>query len=146
MGIPRAGACFISKAISASGLNRPDKTITRRIIMRVVKSRETYSNKKAVSGISNPIPTGNLKPHNCKTSCPYGNGTTFCFPCMAKIMDEKRKKDAARVVQDNAAELSDTVSRQTQRISEYGKKISEVSAASAQTQRIAAYAGRLAHE
>ncbi|MBQ9304603.1 hypothetical protein [Butyrivibrio sp.] len=38
-----------------------------------------------------PIPTGNLKPHNCKTACPYGVGKTFCFPCMGKIMDEHNK-------------------------------------------------------
>lgn len=114
--------------------------------MKVVKSRETYSNKKAVSGISNPIPTGNMKPHNCKTPCPYGNGTTFCFPCMAKIMDEKRKKEAAGSVQENADKNADSVNEQAKRLSEYGKKLSEVSAASAQTKRIAAYAGRLAHE
>ncbi|MBQ9301806.1 hypothetical protein [Butyrivibrio sp.] len=38
----------------------------------------------------NPIPQGNMKPQNCKTPCPYGNGRTFCFPCMAKIMEEHR--------------------------------------------------------
>ena len=39
----------------------------------------------------NPIPQGNIKPQNCKTPCPYGTGKTFCFPCMAKIMDEHRE-------------------------------------------------------
>ena len=36
----------------------------------------------------NPIPTGDIKPQNCKTPCPYGVGKAFCFPCMGKIMDE----------------------------------------------------------
>ena len=39
----------------------------------------------------NPIPQGDMKPQNCKTPCPYGNGRTFCFPCMAKIVDEHRE-------------------------------------------------------
>ncbi len=38
-----------------------------------------------------PIPTGDIKPQNCKTPCPYGTGRTFCFPCMGKIMDEHRE-------------------------------------------------------
>lgn len=39
----------------------------------------------------NPIPEGGIKPHNCKTPCPYGVGKTFCFPCMGKIMEEHRE-------------------------------------------------------
>lgn len=114
--------------------------------MRVVKSREMHTNKKAASGIKNPIPEGNMKPHNCKTPCPYGNGTTFCFPCMAKILDERRQKDTARPVQDNNAQNQDAVKGQAERLSEYGKKLSEAASVSAQTKRLAAYAGRLAHE
>ena len=38
-----------------------------------------------------PIPQGNIKPQNCKTPCPYGNGKPFCFPCMAKILEERRE-------------------------------------------------------
>ena len=114
--------------------------------MKVIKSRETYSNKKAVSGISNPIPTGNMKPCNCKTPCPYGKGTTFCFPCMAKIMDQKRKNEDTRTVRENITESADAVSKQAERLFKYGEKLSEAGAISAQTKRIADYAGRLAHE
>lgn len=36
-------------------------------------------------------------PKNCRTECPYGYDRAFCFPCMAKIMNEhraaKRKDD-----------------------------------------------------
>lgn len=51
-------------------------------------SKHKLSCTRNCSREMNPIPVGNLKPHNCKTPCPYGNGTTFCFPCMAKIMNE----------------------------------------------------------
>ncbi|SCY13642.1 MULTISPECIES: hypothetical protein [unclassified Butyrivibrio] len=58
-------------------------------------NREKYSGGKAFCGTRDPIPTSGMKPHNCKTPCPYGNGTTFCFPCMAKIMDEHRQNKKA---------------------------------------------------
>ena len=36
-------------------------------------------------------------PKNCRTECSYGYDRAFCFPCMAKIMNEhraaKRKDD-----------------------------------------------------
>ena len=54
-------------------------------------NREKYSGGKHFVGTMDPIPVAGLNPHNCKTPCPYGNGTTFCFPCMAKIMDEHKK-------------------------------------------------------
>jgi len=54
-------------------------------------NRDKYSGGKSFQGTRDPIPVAGLKPHNCKTPCPYGNGTTFCFPCMAKIMDEHKK-------------------------------------------------------
>ena len=53
-------------------------------------NREKYSWGKYFVGTTDPIPTAGLKPHNCKTSCPYGTGRTFCFPCMAMIMNEHR--------------------------------------------------------
>ena len=34
-------------------------------------------------------------PCNCKTECPYGYGKAFCFPCMAKIMQEHNAKRKA---------------------------------------------------
>ncbi|MBQ6409413.1 MAG: hypothetical protein IJJ64_15435 [Butyrivibrio sp.] len=54
-------------------------------------NKEKYSGGKRFVGTMDPIPTAGLKPHNCKTPCPYGNGKTFCFPCMAKIVNEHRK-------------------------------------------------------
>jgi hypothetical protein len=99
--------------------------------MSVVKSRETHTNKRAVSGIMDPIPTGNLKPHNCKTPCPYGNGTTFCFPCMAKIMEEKRQKEKVSG---------------KERLKQYTARINEASAENKKAERLAAYAGRLTNE
>lgn len=59
-------------------------------------NREKYSGGHSFQGTTNPIPVDSLKPHNCKTPCPYGKGTTFCYPCMAKILAERRKSlDAA---------------------------------------------------
>ncbi len=58
-------------------------------------NRDKYSGGKSFQGIKGPIPEGNLKPHNCKTPCPYGKGTTFCFPCMAQIMNERRNSRKA---------------------------------------------------
>ncbi len=58
--------------------------------MSEASNRDKYSGEKSLQEIRNPIPEGNLKPHNCKTPCPYGKGTTFCFPCMAQIMKEHR--------------------------------------------------------
>ncbi|MBE5826984.1 MULTISPECIES: hypothetical protein [unclassified Butyrivibrio] len=43
----------------------------------------------------NPIPQGGIKPQNCKTPCSYGTGKPFCYPCMAKIMDEHRNSRKA---------------------------------------------------
>ncbi len=39
-------------------------------------------------------------PCNCKTECSYGYNRAFCFPCMAKILNEHRaaKNKAARGV------------------------------------------------
>ena len=34
------------------------------------------------------------KPCNCKTPCVYGKGRPFCFPCMAKILSERRGEAA----------------------------------------------------
>ena len=31
-------------------------------------------------------------PQNCKTECPYGRNRAFCFPCMAKILSEQKKR------------------------------------------------------
>lgn len=59
------------------------------------KNRHNLNCSRFTSRDMDPIPVGNLKPHNCKTPCPYGNGTTFCFPCMAKIMDEHRNSRKA---------------------------------------------------
>ena len=69
------------------------------------KNREKQrENKKKYSELNcsrfsckdlDPIPTGDIKPHNCKTPCPYGVGKTFCFPCMGKIMDEHNKNRKA---------------------------------------------------
>ncbi len=36
-------------------------------------------------------------PKNCSHECPYGYGRAFCWPCMAKIMNEHR---AARRVKE----------------------------------------------
>ena len=55
-------------------------------------NRDKYSGGKQFEGNMTPIPVGNLKPHNCKHPCPYGKGTTFCFPCMAKIMEEHKER------------------------------------------------------
>ena len=58
---------------------------------REAEERKALNCSRFSSRDLNPIPQGNMRPHNCKTPCPYGNGRTFCFPCMAKIMDEHRK-------------------------------------------------------
>lgn len=29
-------------------------------------------------------------PKNCRTECPYGKNRAFCFPCMKKIMSERK--------------------------------------------------------
>lgn len=31
-------------------------------------------------------------PANCRTECPYGRDRAFCFPCMAKILSEQKKR------------------------------------------------------
>lgn len=31
-------------------------------------------------------------PQNCKTECTYGRNRAFCFPCMAKILSEQKKR------------------------------------------------------
>ncbi len=41
---------------------------------------------KSIIGISEPI----AHPKNCKTECSYGRDKAFCFPCMAKILNEHR--------------------------------------------------------
>lgn len=33
-----------------------------------------------------PVPS----PCNCNTPCCYGRGTSFCWPCMKKLMEEHR--------------------------------------------------------
>ncbi len=53
-------------------------------------NRDKSSGGKSFQGTRDPIPVSGLRPHNCKTPCPYGTGRTFCFPCMGKIMDEHR--------------------------------------------------------
>lgn len=42
------------------------------------------------SAIGMPEPVAH--PRNCSNECPYGHDRTFCFPCMAKIMAERRAK------------------------------------------------------
>ena len=34
-------------------------------------------------------------PKNCRTHCSYGTGKSFCFPCYAKILSEKRAVNKA---------------------------------------------------
>jgi len=41
---------------------------------------------KSLIGISEPI----AHPKNCKTECSYGRDKAFCYPCMAKILNERR--------------------------------------------------------
>jgi len=31
-------------------------------------------------------------PVNCRTECPYGRARAFCFPCMAKILADQKKR------------------------------------------------------
>ena len=38
---------------------------------------------------------GPVKQGNCQTSCPYGNGRTFCWPCYQNIVADHREKRAA---------------------------------------------------
>ncbi len=59
------------------------------------KGNQDLSRTRFTDRDLNPIPTGDIKPQNCKTPCPYGNGRTFCFPCMGKIMDEHNKQRKA---------------------------------------------------
>ena len=44
-------------------------------------ANNTYS---SVIGQKEPL----AHPQNCHSACPYGHGSAFCFPCMAKIMSE----------------------------------------------------------
>ena len=57
---------------------------------RWVEERKALKSARLSCKDLNPIPQGDIKPQNCRTPCPYGNGRTFCFPCMAKIMEEHR--------------------------------------------------------
>lgn len=57
----------------------------------VAKTREsTFS---SVIGQKEPV----AHPQNCRTECPYGYGKSFCFPCMAKIMNEHNAAKKAKV-------------------------------------------------
>lgn len=42
------------------------------------------------SAVTNKIPSLE-HPVNCKTECPYGYARAFCYPCMAKIMEEMKE-------------------------------------------------------
>ena len=53
-------------------------------VMGVIQKRPATS----IMGKKEPV----AHPCNCKTECPYGYGRSFCFPCMAKIMNEHRAK------------------------------------------------------
>lgn len=54
-----------------------------------VKAFRGGQNLTAMVSIAAPqTPT----PSNCKTLCCYGYGRCFCFPCMAKILSEKKGK------------------------------------------------------
>ncbi|MBO6241424.1 MAG: hypothetical protein J6M44_03160 [Butyrivibrio sp.] len=48
---------------------------------------------RSVIGQKEPL----AHPKNCSHECPYGYGRAFCWPCMAKIMNEHR---ANRKVQE----------------------------------------------
>ena len=37
-------------------------------------------------------------PQNCRLECPYGKGRSFCFPCMAKILSERKSEKAKQKV------------------------------------------------
>jgi hypothetical protein len=57
-------------------------------------NREVYSGGKVSLGCTNEPSLANVTPHNCKTPCVYGKATPFCFPCMAKILADGRRKTA----------------------------------------------------
>ncbi len=35
-------------------------------------------------------PPAPVRPMNCRKVCPYGKDRNFCFPCMNKILAERR--------------------------------------------------------
>ncbi|WP_155831389.1 hypothetical protein [Butyrivibrio sp. LC3010] len=51
-----------------------------------VKSGTPRTVTRSVIGQKEPLP----HPKNCSHECPYGYGRAFCWPCMAKIMNEHR--------------------------------------------------------
>lgn len=57
-------------------------------------NRELYSKGKRVLGNGNEPSLANTTPYNCKTPCVYGKTRPFCFPCMAKILEETRGEAA----------------------------------------------------
>ena len=44
--------------------------------------------RPATSVIGKKEPVAN--PKNCRTQCSYGTGKSFCFPCMAMILSERK--------------------------------------------------------
>lgn len=42
---------------------------------------------------------GPVTPCNCKQTCPYGNGKSFCWPCYKNLMDEHRAAKAKNSMQ-----------------------------------------------
>lgn len=59
-------------------------------------SRSTRTTYSTAIGQKEPL----AHPQNCKNECPYGYGRAFCFPCMAKIMNERNAAKKAGC-QDN---------------------------------------------
>ena len=54
----------------------------------VIDRRSGNSKSYGRSAIDQKEPLAH--PRNCKHECPYGYGRAFCWPCMAKIMNEHR--------------------------------------------------------
>ena len=44
-------------------------------------------------------------PKNCRTECPYGHNRANCFPCMKKILEERRAAKKQREMEEAAYEV-----------------------------------------
>ena len=53
--------------------------------------KQVRTGQVAASGVASSI-SQIAHPVNCKTECPYGRDRAFCFPCMAKILCEQKKR------------------------------------------------------
>jgi len=93
--VPRSGAFLMQIFIR----NQEDLFIMSR---EFNVGRTMTQNYSSVIGRPEPV----AHPLNCNAECPYGKGKSFCFPCMAKIMEEHNAAKKGNVKEADTKEAN----------------------------------------